>query len=696
MSSHGGTSSPLNATMVAVDKDKNSSHAFRWTINRIDNPVIIAVHVKNKNISQQGSNVHPPDEDDLANVFNPLRQMCHHNVIKMKEAVIDDTDVARGILEYAHRNRIHTIVLGAPYSAKGTLSFARSLNLRTGSKKYKGQDVPAAIMKSAPDYSSVYVISKGKIVEARPAIRPMVNMVAPQNENGVRTQSSRRGSTNGRSERSPLNEMSRCSSASQSMDNIYLSNRGQRSPFGHSPSSGESDSSGSHKYGSTDTTKQDGDLSFASDSEPSGDMEAEMKRLRLKLKQTMDMYNSACKEAISAQNKAKEINQWKLEEARKVEEVKVSKEAALALAEQEKAKAKAALEAAEEAMKMAEKEAQRRLRAEMKAKREAEEKDRALNDLASKDIRYRKYTIDDIENATQNFSLSMKIGEGGYGPVFKGQLDHTPVAIKILDPNASHGRRQFQQEVEVLCSIRHPNMVLLLGACPDYGCLVYEYLDNGSLEDRLMRKNNSPPIPWSKRFEIASEIATSLLFLHQAKPEPIVHRDLKPANILLDKNYVSKISDVGLARLVPSSVADSVTQYHLTAAAGTFCYIDPEYQQTGMLTTKSDIYSLGIMLLQIITAKPPMGLAHHVKKAIEKGTFSDMLDPMVTDWPIEEALAFAELSLSCAELSKKDRPDLATVVVPELNRLRNFGYASMSNQNLCHVTRPPTPTRSPR
>lgn len=219
-------------------------------------------------------------------------------------------------------------------------------------------------------------------------------------------------------------------------------------------------------------------------------------------------------------------------------------------------------------------------------------------------------------------------------------------------------------------------MVLLLGACPDYGCLVYEYMDNGSLEDRLLRKNNSPPIPWALRFTIAAEIATALLFLHQTKPEPLVHRDLKPANILLDRNFVSKISDVGLARLVPPSVADSVTQYYMTSAAGTFCYIDPEYQQTGMLTTKSDIYSLGIMLLQIITARPPMGIAHQVNRAIEKGKFPEMLDPVVTDWPIEEAIAFAKLAVSCAELSKRDRPDLATVVVPELNRLRKFGTAS--------------------
>ena len=235
-------------------------------------------------------------------------------------------------------------------------------------------------------------------------------------------------------------------------------------------------------------------------------------------------------------------------------------------------------------------------------------------------------------------------------------------------------------------------MVLLLGACPEYGCLVYEYMSNGSLDDRLFCRGNTHPIPWQLRFRIAAEIGTGLLFLHQTKPEPLVHRDLKPANILLDRNYVSKISDVGLARLVPPSVADTVTQYRMTSAAGTFCYIDPEYQQTGMLGVKSDIYSLGIIFLQLLTASPPMGLTHHVGRAIEKGTFADMLDPKVSGWPVEDALSLAKIGIRCAELRRRDRPDLGKEVLPELNRLRELaenndhhsmfsGYASPSNQS---------------
>lgn len=211
---------------------------------------------------------------------------------------------------------------------------------------------------------------------------------------------------------------------------------------------------------------------------------------------------------------------------------------------------------------------------------------------------------------------------------------------------------------------------------------MYEYLSNGSLEDRLFRRGNTPALSWQLRFRIITEVATGLLFLHRTKPEPIVHRDLKPANILLDNNFVSKISDVGLARLVPSSVNEDVTQYRMTSAAGTFCYIDPEYQQSGMLGVKSDIYSLGIIMLQVLTARAAMGVSHSVSAAIEANKFSEVLDPNVPDWPIEETLRLAKLSLQCAELRRKDRPDLGKIILPELSRLRDFAAQNMANPYL--------------
>lgn len=136
-----------------------------------------------------------------------------------------------------------------------------------------------------------------------------------------------------------------------------------------------------------------------------------------------------------------------MEEAQKIEQARLAGESALAIVEMEKAKCRAAIEAAEKAQKLAEIEAQRRKHAEEKAKREIDEKYRALNVLSQNDVRYRKYTIEEIEIATNKFSNSSKIGEGGYGPVYKGKLDHTPVAIKILRPDAAQGRKQFQQEV---------------------------------------------------------------------------------------------------------------------------------------------------------------------------------------------------------------------------------------------------------
>ncbi|KAE8676014.1 peptidyl-prolyl cis-trans isomerase CWC27-like protein [Hibiscus syriacus] len=674
-----------HTTTVAIDKDKNSPHAVRWAVEHlvVSNPFVTLIHVKNKNRRHplsyiisliKGDN---DSDNDVNQLFITFRGYCARKGIQLKEVVLEDADVCKALLDYVNKNLINNLVVGA--ATRNSLS-----------RKSKN-DIPAILIRSAPEFCSVYVISKGKILTMRTAQRPVSNTAGPPKmSSGMPPHIPSDQLEDDRGRRQVVRGESRNGTDRQSVDNPPKLPMRDRDRVKSSPANL------AVPHGSIDLNDQSLDFSMVS-ATPTGqlpqntrDIEAEMRRLKLELQQTMDLYSTACKEALTAKRKAEELHQWKMEEARKFEEAKQAGEAALAMAEKEKAKCKAAMEAAEAARKLAEMEAHRRRQAELKAKKEADEKTRALSALAKNDVRYRKYTIEEIEEATENFVASNKIGEGGYGPVFKGKLDHTPVAIKVLRPDAAQGKKQFQQEVEVLCCMRHPNMVLLLGACPEYGCLVYEYMFNGSLEDRLFRKGNTPPLSWRKRFNIAAEIATALLFLHQAKPEPLVHRDLKPANILLDRNYVSKIADVGLARLVPPSVADSVTQYHMTSAAGTFCYIDPEYQQTGMLTTKSDIYSLGIMLLQIITAKPPMGIAHHVGRAIEKGTLIDVLDPAVPNWPLEEALAFARLALKCVELRKKDRPDLGTVIVPELNRLRDFGTSSDSRgrSNNCRSRMP--------
>lgn len=146
-----------------------------------------------------------------------------------------------------------------------------------------------------------------------------------------------------------------------------------------------------------------------------------------------------------------ELHRWKVEEQQKLDEARQAEEAALAVAEREKERCRAAIQKAEAAQRIAELEAQRRMNAEMKARVESEEKNKVLDKLAQNDCRYRKYTLEEIEFATENFSASRKIGEGGYGPVYRGYLDHTQVAIKILRPDAAQGRSQFQQEVRIPC-----------------------------------------------------------------------------------------------------------------------------------------------------------------------------------------------------------------------------------------------------
>ncbi|XP_039029562.1 U-box domain-containing protein 35-like [Hibiscus syriacus] len=719
---------------VAIHKDKkNSHHALKWAIDNLlqKGQTVVLLHVKAKpNSNPPRSNQLPESCGDLPYVckdpdpqtrelFLPFRCFCTRKDIQCKDVVLEENDVAKALIEYATHAVIEVLIIGASTRA----SFL---------SRFKAPDITGTISKNAPDFCNVYVISKNKISSMRsashpaPPVSPLRSQILNQSKptpppspppepqivpaaaNAFRGEKWRaeplRQSTDSKDcIRSPfgrkgINKLFPALPSPTPDSDISFVSSGRPSTVGTLPESFDYQDSSRTSTGPRLSNLSDYESYLRFESLPCGsnsmdlsspldfpsaspdrhsnfsgstdDVEAEMRRLKLELKQTMEMYSTACKEALTAKQKAKELQLWKMEEERRLEEARLAKEAALVIAEQEKAKSRAALEAAEAARRIAELESQKRVNAEMKVVKEQAEKKKALDALASTDFRYRKYTIEEVEAATEFFSEALKIGEGGYGPVFKGHLDHTLVAIKVLRPDAAQGRSQFQREVEVLSCIRHPNMVLLLGACPEYGCLVYEFMAYGSLEDRLFRRGNTPTLSWQLRFRIAAEIGTALLFLHQTKPEPIVHRDLKPANILIDRNFVSKISDVGLARLVPPSVADSVTQYWMTATAGTFCYIDPEYQQTGMLGVKSDVYSFGIMLLQIISAKPPMGLAHHMQRAIEEGTFDQMLDPTIHDWPVQDALSFAKIALSCAELRRKDRPDLGKVVLPELNRLR--------------------------
>jgi serine/threonine protein kinase len=166
---------------------------------------------------------------------------------------------------------------------------------------------------------------------------------------------------------------------------------------------------------------------------------------------------------------------------------------------------------------------------------------------------------------------------------------------------------------------------------------------------------------------------SALLFLHSTKPNPIIHRDLKPENVLLDANLVSKIGDVGLSTLVPlKDTLSSLTVYKKTGVAGTLFYLDPEYQRTGQVSVKSDTYSFGMVILQLLTARPPIGLPEVVERAVEDAELLGVLDESAGSWPLKEAYDLANLALSCLEMRSKSRPDLRSKVAVELERLNNL------------------------
>ncbi|XP_024628597.1 U-box domain-containing protein 35 [Medicago truncatula] len=686
-----GAATAAKTTVIAINTGRNSQCAVKWAVDHLlkKNSNCILIHVRTKPLNSSDHIVdvpkhgRPPTHEELHQFFLPFRGFCARKGIEAKELVLHDIDVPSALTAYVIENFINYVVIGASASPWSVLI-----------RKFKEVDMSSTLAKSLPKSSTLYVISKGNVQHIRPTgpIRDIVTLL--QNDQLMQPNKlfahtpncedlNRKPFKDANKAWEPLHDMKDVTLMTPCKSNILEDNnspRGPRLSAGSSSSQTSSnrsspansnDSSG--KHGNHEVINSDNTKRLLSSKPPLQiRIEAKIKKLKLELKKTTEQYGMACREAVLAKLKASEIEKFREEEEQNVEKARLAEEAALALAEVETQKAKAALEAAEMSQRLAEIETQKRKLAELKVKHEKEQRIRTLQEVVYNSIPYRRYDIKEIQVATNGFDNALKIGEGGYGPVFKGVLDHTIVAIKVLKPDLAHGERQFQQEVLILSKIRHPNMVLLLGACPEFGCLVYEHMENGSLEDRLFQKDETPPIPWKNRFKIAYEIATGLLFLHQSKPDPIVHRDMKPGNILLDKNYVSKISDVGLARLVPASIANKTTQYRMTGAAGTFCYIDPEYQQTGLLGVKSDIFSFGMILLQIITAKPPMGLSHIVEEAIKKGNFMNVLDPNVPNCPVEEALACAKLALKCIEYRKRDRPDLATVILPELNRISHI------------------------
>ncbi|XP_050236594.1 U-box domain-containing protein 33-like isoform X2 [Mercurialis annua] len=295
------------------------------------------------------------------------------------------------------------------------------------------------------------------------------------------------------------------------------------------------------------------------------------------------------------------------------------------------------------------------------------------------------FSLSEIQEATRNFDLAFKIGEGGYGNIYKGFLRKTPVAIKVLNRESLQGPSEFTQEVRVLSKIRHPNLVTLIGACSDVYALIYEYAPNGNLEDRLQCKNNTSPLSWQARIHIATELCSALIFLHSSKPYSIVHGDIKPGNVLLDANFSCKLSDFGICR----ALSIDVTLCHQTSPKGTFLYLDPHFLSTGELTPKSDVYSFGIILLQLLTGRSALGIIREIRNVIDDGNLQTYLDPSAGDWPFVQAKQLARIALKCCAIKPRNRPDLASEVWRVLEPMRAFCGTSGLVQLGCQENQQP-------
>ncbi|XP_057480788.1 U-box domain-containing protein 33-like [Actinidia eriantha] len=280
-----------------------------------------------------------------------------------------------------------------------------------------------------------------------------------------------------------------------------------------------------------------------------------------------------------------------------------------------------------------------------------------------------EFSLADLQIATCDFSESFKIGHSGYGSVYKGEMMDRTVAIKKLHPHTMQRQSEFLQEVQVLGKLQHPHLVTLIGACPEAWSLVYEYLPNGSLQDRLSRRSNSCSLTWKIRARIIAEVSSALLFLHSCKPEKIVHGNLKPENIVFDSEVSCKICDFGICKLMPEETLRCPSFRWGTELKGSFSYTDPEFSRTRSLTPKSDIYSLGLIILQLLTGRDPVGLASEVRKAVSCGKLISILDSSAGEWPNFVAKQLMDLGLKCCELNSRDRPELTPSLVRELEQL---------------------------
>uniref|UniRef100_A0A0E0PJN7 non-specific serine/threonine protein kinase n=1 Tax=Oryza rufipogon TaxID=4529 RepID=A0A0E0PJN7_ORYRU len=294
----------------------------------------------------------------------------------------------------------------------------------------------------------------------------------------------------------------------------------------------------------------------------------------------------------------------------------------------------------------------------------AQQKEELYNLVGRPDV----FSNVELKLATDNFSSKNILGEGGYGPVYKGKLpDGRVIAVKQLSQSSHQGKSQFITEVTTISSVQHKNLVKLHGFCIDNNAplLVYEYLENGSLDRALFRDNNLN-LDWAMRFEIILGIARGITYLHEESNVRIVHRDIKASNVLLDTDLTPKISDFGLAKLY-----DEKQTHVSTRIAGTFGYLAPEYAMRGRLTEKVDIFAFGVVMLETVAGRSNTNnslmeseiyLFEWAWDLYEKEQPLGIVDPSLMEYDKDEALRVIRVALLCTQGSPHQRPSMSKVV----------------------------------
>lgn len=304
------------------------------------------------------------------------------------------------------------------------------------------------------------------------------------------------------------------------------------------------------------------------------------------------------------------------------------------------------------------------------------------------------YPYKEIEKATNNFSDQQRLGTGAYGTVYAGKL-HSDlwVAIKRIRHGDSDSIEQVINEIRLISSVSHPNLVRLLGCTIENGeqILVYEFMPNGTLCQHLQRERGDG-LAWPVRLAIATETAQAIAHLHSAINPPIYHRDIKSSNILLDYNFRSKVADFGLSRLGRTEIS------HIsTAPQGTPGYLDPQYHQNFHLSDKSDVYSFGVVLVEIITSlkvvdfcrpQNEVNLAAFATDRIGKGRLDEIVDPFLEihgdAWTFSSIHKVAELAFRCLAFDKDMRPSMMEVAA-ELEQIMLSRWAPSEEIN-CTVS----------